>query len=281
MGGTEGALTAGNAGTGATAGSGGGGESWRVSTVPLMASDAFHLSNPTLTADQQQIYYTQQALGDAPPTLAVHATFDGQSLGDPSELKLTTDRFGVGSPAISADGSELWFSRFDETSGQSDIWRSVGQGDSWAAPMLVPELSSPFDDSARPPAVGGTIMPLSSKPEGSVLTQIYFATRGSDGTWSAPNQDHLAQINSPKYLTADGFLTADGLSLYFASKRDGDANLFVAHRASLDGDFGEPTPLSVNTPSEERMPWVSADERTLYFVSDQLGNYAIYTATRE
>ncbi|HVY29976.1 MAG TPA: hypothetical protein VHB79_25640 [Polyangiaceae bacterium] len=280
LGGSEGALTAGNAGTGVAAG-GGGVESWRVSGEPLMASDSFQLSNPTLTADQQQIYYTQQALGDAPPTLAVHATFDGQKLGGPSELSLTTDRFGVGSLAVSADGSELWFSRFDETSGQSDIWRSVGQGDSWDPAMRVPELSTPFDDSPRPPAVAGTIMPLSSKPEGSVLMQIYFATRGSDGTWSAPNQDHLALVNSPKYLSADGFLTEDGLSLYFASKRDGNSNLYVAHRASLDGDFDEPAPLSVNTPSEERMPWLSADERTMYFVSDQLGTYALYVATRE
>jgi Tol biopolymer transport system component len=142
-----------------------------------------------------------------------------------------------------------------------------------------------FGDEPRPPAVGGTIMPLSSKRQGKgILSQIYFATRGADGAWSAPNQEHLASINSPDYLSADGFLSADGLSLYFASKRSGNSELYVARRTSLDDDFGEPAAVpgaGVNTPSEERMPWLSADERTLYFASNRLGSYAVYIATRE
>jgi hypothetical protein len=276
------ALMAGSAGSLATAGSGGSGEEWSVS-APLLAVENFQISNPTLTADQHHLYYTLQKDGDdVTPARVMHATFDGQKLGDSVELPLPADRYGFGSPAISADGDELWLSRFNEQRGDTDIWRA-GQGDSWGELVLVPELSSMFGDEPRPPAVGGTLMPLSSKRQGQgVLPQIYFATRGADGTWSAPNQDHLASINSLDYLSADGFLSVDGLSLYFASKRTGNAELYVARRASRDEDFGEPTPLlGVNTASEERMPWLSADERTLYFASDRLGSYALYVATRE
>lgn len=278
------ALVAGSAGSGTVAGSGGGGETWSVSVQPLLAVENFQIANPTLTADQHHIYYTQQQNGDdVMPTRVMHATFDGQTLGESTELQLPPDLFGFGSPAISADGNELWLSRFNEPRGDTDIWRCAGQGDSWGELTLVPELSSMFGDEPRPPAVGGTIMPLSSKRQGKgILSQIYFATRGTDGTWSAPNQDHLANINSPDYLSADGFLSADGLSLYFASKRSGDSDLYVARRGSLDDDFGEPAPvLGVNTPSEERMPWLRADERTLYFASNRLGSYAVYIATRE
>lgn len=278
------ALMAGSAGSTATAGSGGSGETWSVFAQPLIAQQDFQIANPTLTADQHHIYYTQQHDdADVTATQVMHATFDGQTLGDSTQLPLPPDMYGFGSPAISADGNELWLSRFNEQRGDTDIWRSAGQGDSWGDLMPVPELSSTFGDEPRPPAVGGTIMPLSSKRQGKgVLSQIYFATRGADGTWSAPNQDHLAGINSLDYLSADGFLSADGLSLYFASKRTGDSELYVARRASLDDDFGEPAPLvGVNTPSEERMPWLSADERTLYFASDRLGSYAVYIATRE
>lgn len=284
LGATDGALTAGSAGSVATAGSGGG-EAWQVSSQPLLVSESLQLSNPTLTDDLQQIYYTQQPDGDeVAPTVVMHATFDGQQLGNPAELELVPDMYGVANPAISPDGKELWFSRRDDKLGTTDIWRSLGQGDSWDDPVPVPELRSDFDDSPRPPALTprGPIMPLASKRHGSVLWQIYFAMRGADGTWSAPSQEHLARINSPDYLSADGFLSADGLSLFFASRRTGNADLYVARRASLDEDFGEPAALDgVNTPYEERLPWLSADERTLYFASNQLGNYAVYVATRE
>jgi hypothetical protein len=78
-------------------------------------------------------------------------------------------------------------------------------------------------------------------------------------------------------LSADGFLSADGLSLYFASTRSGNADLYRARRVTLDSDFGEPEPLvGVNTPYEERMPWLSADEHTLYFTSTRPAPYAQY-----
>jgi hypothetical protein len=263
--------------------------------APLLTPiDQVGFSNPTLTADQRHLYYTHQQHGGDPepyPTTVWHAVWDGARFNTGSELSLTSDAasdpFGVASPAISADGSELWFSRRIAVSDPAadtgtDIWRSTGQGDTWSEPALVAELSSAFDDSARPPAVGGTLMPLSSKRHGGSLHQIYFATRAADGSWGAPNQEHLGNINSPDYLSADGFLSADGLSLYFASTRTGDADLYVARRAALDADFGAPEalPPSLNTPFEERMPWLSADETVLYFTSTRSGQYELYVATR-
>lgn len=269
---------------------GGGSEIWRVSAQLVIApADGFQLANPSLTADGRQLYLSVQRRGADPEPYATtvwHAIWNGDRFDSARELSLPfDDPFGVAGPAISADGTELWLSRLGDA-GDAEIWRSSGLGDDWGPAERVAELCSAFDDVARPASLGGTLMPLSSKRHGGVLHQIYFASRAAnEATWGEPNQDHLASVNSPNYLSADGFLSADGLSLYFASTRDGpDADLYVTRRPSVDADFGEPRALAeLNTPYEERMPWVSADEQTIYFASNRpnaFEQYAIYVATR-
>jgi serine/threonine protein kinase len=65
-------------------------------------------------------------------------------------------------------------------------------------------------------------------------------------------------------------ISADGLSLYFASDRpggQGSHDIWVATRASLGGAWSEPVNLgpSVNTPDLEAFPSISADGLELYF----------------
>jgi Tol biopolymer transport system component len=72
------------------------------------------------------------------------------------------------------------------------------------------------------------------------------------------------------------FLGCDGRRLYFFSDRDagpGDRDLWFSERASGDARvFGEPKLLrGVNTQSSELLPWLSSDERTLFFVSARSG----------
>jgi hypothetical protein len=278
------ALNGGDGGGGGSGGAAGDGatgavEAWEVSQAPLIAQvDMLQLANPTLTGDQEHLYYTQQLRGGDDPheVRVMHAVRTGDGFGGGAPVILTNDAFGEASPAISADRSELWFSRFADVTG-SDVWRATRAGDAWSGLERVAELCSDFDDAARPPGLGGSVMPLSSKRHGGKLYQIYFAMRGADGTWATPNQEHLSNVNSKEALSADGFLSADGLSLYFASTRSGGADLYVAHRSSLDADFGVPEALTdLNSDYDERMPWVSADERTVYFASNRPGAYEQY-----
>jgi len=79
-------------------------------------------------------------------------------------------------------------------------------------------------------------------------------------------------------------LSVDGLSLYFFSERAGGAggrDLYVASRRSLNDEFDRVQELrSLNTPDREHLPWVSADGRTIYFVSNRAGVNDIFRATR-
>jgi hypothetical protein len=111
--------------------------------------------------------------------------------------------------------------------------------------------------------------------------------------------------------TVDGFLTDDGLTMFFSSApvtppadaatpvdagkavdagravdagKSGDAgasssDLFVAFRRSTSEDFVLTESLTdLNTSADERDPWLTPDGTTLYFTSDRGGVLSIYTA---
>lgn len=74
----------------------------------------------------------------------------------------------------------------------------------------------------------------------------------------------------------------DQRALYFYSARSGTGiDLFRASRATPSDDFAQVEELTtLNSTSTEQLPWISADERTIYFVSDRAGTRDIYTAAR-
>ena len=103
--------------------------------------------------------------------------------------------------------------------------------------------------------------------------------------WSAPV--NLSPANSPE-SDLSPFVSADGLSLYFATTRPGGIggeDLWVAHRSSTAADFGAPVNLgpTINTSGAERSPALSADGRTLYFATMRpggAGGFDIWAAKR-
>lgn len=96
--------------------------------------------------------------------------------------------------------------------------------------------------------------------------------------WPAPVP--IETVNSDANDQA-GFLTADGLALYFMSTRDGSADLFVSRRASKLAVFETPEPLTaLNSARDESDPWVSPDGREIYFISNRSSRVELWHATR-
>jgi hypothetical protein len=100
--------------------------------------------------------------------------------------------------------------------------------------------------------------------------------------WTAPAL--LAWVDTAN-LDVDGFLSDDALSFAFSSDRLNDAgiqDLFLALRADPFSAFVTAEALaSVNlATSGEAHPWLSPDQRELYFDSDRSGVPRIYHATR-
>jgi len=95
-------------------------------------------------------------------------------------------------------------------------------------------------------------------------------------------------INGPGWDLGPS-LSADGLTLYFASDWEGgsgDFDIWMASRTTLDDSWGEPVSLGahINSVSLDCGPSISPDDLTLFFYSDRLGEPPggeIWMTTRE
>jgi len=88
------------------------------------------------------------------------------------------------------------------------------------------------------------------------------------------------QINTPNYNEGAQSISQDGKFLFFTgcNRPDGlgRCDIYIAQKKG--NDWGKPFDLSqpINTPGWESQPSISADGRTLYFVSNRKGGYGGY-----
>ena len=109
-----------------------------------------------------------------------------------------------------------------------------------------------------------------------------FVTEKTGGDWSAPKPLN-SNINSKAY-ESDAFITADGLTIYFATGKyseDGTLDLYTSTRSSTSGDWGTAKSLgaNINTKYDDDSPYLSKDGKTLYFSSrghNTMGGYDIF-----
>lgn len=96
---------------------------------------------------------------------------------------------------------------------------------------------------------------------------LYKATM-ANGKWSNITQ---LPFNSNTYSTGNPSLSKDGKTLYFASNRPGSIGGTDIWKVAVnaDGSYGEPENLGskVNTEGEENFPFVTEDNKMLYFAS--------------
>jgi hypothetical protein len=268
--------------------------------VPELASSS-RTDNPTLTGDLLEIYFTTDRVsGNGDVWFATRASADAP-FGTPAEVDAVNGPSFETSSAISADGLTLWFgSDRAGGAGANDIWVSqrATRASAWSTPVNVVALNSPADDIPRPPGQHQLVMPMSSELATPDHYQTYLATRATTGApFAAPVP--IPELDYADRSTVDGFLTDDGLTMFFSSApvaepadaatpvdagKTGDAgapnsDLFVAWRRSTGEAFSVTQPLSdLNTSADERDPWLSPDGSTLYFTSDRSGVLNIYTA---
>jgi WD40-like Beta Propeller Repeat len=268
--------------------------------VPELASPS-RTDNPTLTGDLLEIYFTTDRVsGNGDVWFATRVSPDAP-FGAPAAVTVVNGVSFETSSAISTDGLTLWFgSDRAGGAGANDIWVSqrASRASAWSTPVNVVALNSPADDIPRPPGQHALVMPMASERATPTVYQTYLATRATTG---APFEAPVAipELDYADRSTVDGFLTDDGLTMFFSSApvaeaadaatrvdagTSGDAgvpnsDLFVAWRRSTNEAFSVTQPLSdLNTPADERDPWLSPDGTTLYFTSDRGGILNIYTA---
>jgi outer membrane protein OmpA-like peptidoglycan-associated protein len=115
------------------------------------------------------------------------------------------------------------------------------------------------------------------RPDGLGECDIYRASYDSTGWHGARNLG--PPVNSVEW-DCHPSVSRDGSALYFASERHGGhggSDVWVASRRG-DGSWGAPVNLgeTVNTPGDEKTPFIAEDGVTLYFASNEYPGYGGY-----
>jgi hypothetical protein len=195
---------------------------------------------------------------------------------DPINLGAPIDdpRAGDFSLRLSSDGKALYFaSNRSGGFGKADMYVATraSRQDPWGpATNLGGRLNTEaFEAFPTPSADGTTLYFNRSTTFDSQDSDIWMSTRaGPADEWSVP-QRVPGGINSERAEFSPS-LSADGRTLYFASQRGGDTEVWVSMRRDGIRDWGPPRRLGggVNLPGALTLaPFISADQHSLYFMS--------------
>lgn len=123
-----------------------------------------------------------------------------------------------------------------------------------------------------------------SSQENSMNYKLYRANLDEIQTGKWVNEE-LIPYSSDDYSIENPFISADGTKLYFASDMEGSLGGFDIFVAEIfpNGAIGEPVNLGadINTENDEKFPYISKDDKHLYFSSNghnTLGGLDIFRA---
>lgn len=238
--------------------------------------------DPALTADLLEVFFTSDRAGGPDIWTAVRLAVDAEFSPPARVTELSSDQ-PEATPRVSADGLSIWFARGPAMN--LDIWSSSrpGRDRPWSAPARIARLSSPEDDGSPAVDDSGLTLVLASLRDGSDA-DLYLSERSDvDAEWSVP--ERIAELDTGAD-EASAWPLARGEVLYFASSRGagpgGARDIYRTTRAGRGAPFADPVPVTeVNGATSDTDPWVSGDERVLFFARGALpGGEDIYWFAR-
>ncbi|HEX3478660.1 MAG TPA: hypothetical protein VHT91_26740, partial [Kofleriaceae bacterium] len=147
----------------------------------------------------------------------------------------------------------------------------------WGMPQPVAPLTTAVIEKWLSPCSGGHYVVVQATAAGD--TDLFEGTLGS----AAPPAP-ISALNTTDSETG-AFLTADCLTLYFASFHATPERIFLSRRASVGAPWQAPMrvddfKIPGGNGAAQEDPWLSADGRTFAFASDAAGTKDIYLSTR-
>lgn len=198
-------------------------------------------------------------------------------------------------PALSRDGHWLFFNSTRPGGfGGQDIWASWREHThddfGWEPPFnLGAGVNSAFIDvnpSYLENNEGGAplLFFTSNRPGGPGAFDMYVSQLAPNG-WFGP-ATLVPELSSPGFEQRPS-VRFDALEVFFHSDRPGSVgnDLWVSTRESVIDPWSTPENLgaTVNTTSSDQQPYIAADRRTLFIVSNRpggLGGLDLYVTTR-
>lgn len=199
-------------------------------------------------------------------------------------------------PALVADESEIIFTVMrprDENTicnfcmMEEDFYASLKSGDEWQPRLLLDyPLNSGYNEGAQCISPDGHYLffTLCNNDVGSGSCDLYWSKRIGN-RWSRP-RNFDAPVNT-KFWESQPSIAPDGKTIYFVSNRPGGYGKMDIWQTEMteEGVFSVPTNLgpTINTEDDDSAPFIHADGRTLYFVSNGhvgMGGRDIFFSTR-
>jgi Tol biopolymer transport system component len=188
------------------------------------------------------------------------------TFGEPTELGPTVNGYDNDSgPDLSADDLSLFFS--SKRNGNAEIWMTTRttKDDPWGEPVNLGLVGSDPSISAD----GLSLFFRSKRSGGYGGADLWVTLRVSkDDPWGEP-------VNLGPVVNSSGWeqhpdISADGLTLYFGSNRDGGLgrqDVWVTTRPTTEDEWGEPVNLGspINRPWHEGGQSLSSDGSALFF----------------
>lgn len=200
--------------------------------------------------------------------------FNPENMGE--AVNSTSDEY---LPALTADGQTLVFTRRFPRTGRTtantdmeeDFYVSVKKNGKWTKAQRMSEPVNSYDnEGAQCISQDGRTMIFTgcNRKDGAGRCDLYICHREGD-KWSTP-QNIGMPVNTSNWETQPTF-SVDGKTLYFVSNRKGGVGGMDIWKSELvNGEWSNPVNLGapINTPGNEKTPFIHFDDRTLYFSSD-------------
>jgi hypothetical protein len=254
---------------------------WSPPVKVSVASSAASEEDSTMSSDLLELFFTSDVGGTATRQLYRTTRLTPTSAwSQPVRLALH-DPNGAESPRLSNNDRTLYFASPGGGNSGSlglDIYRVVrsapGASDWGTATALDPTINTTTLSEKWFSPCQGNRYAMAQGPVGGLPDLV-------QGTLGGPAPAPIAELNSPQNDTG-AFLSADCLTLYFASGRTTPTRIFRAHRAAVDAAWSAPVAVDdfAAIGGNQEDPWVAADDRTFVFVSDAAGNKDVYISTR-
>lgn len=277
-----------------------------------LINSAFSDQQPAISKNGKSLYFTSNrpgGLGGFDMYVSQRANVHNP-WGAPVNLgPIINTPFDEGNPAFSADGHllffqskrpggiggiDLWVSRRNNKHDDFDWQPAVNLGsavnsdlDDNGPSYFENDRNGESDESEESDDKGASQLYFGSSRLGGLgLADIYLSERTAAGCFGPPVL--ITELSSPMGEN-DPTVRHDGLEVFFQSSRTGSiglsTDLWVATRESTHDAWSTPVNLGdiVNSPSAEQNPYLSSDNKTLFFTSDRLGGFGgtdLYMSTR-
>lgn len=213
----------------------------------------------SLTGDGRDLYFASGRSGGW-GTWVAHREARGEPFGAPVQVTIESVAY-PGEPAVTSDGSRLYFKEYDELLVAP---RRSSASEFGAAVALEADLSGLEAPDGPDLTADGLLLLLTDKTAAADSRDLFVLSRSDvRDSFGVP----VLALDAPGTEEAYGAITADGLGVYF--HRVGE--LYYAERDSRDVPFGTPVRLPLNDElATVEDPEISDDGTELFFNSDAL-----------